>query len=215
MPATSDEPRTNERLITAARMVGVDSERVLDALSRVRRERFVPEKLRARADLDAPLAIPHGQVTTQPSLVARMVEALRLEGDERVLEIGTGLGYQAAVLAQLCREVYTIERFADLAELARRNFRDAGIANVRVVVGDGTRGLAEHAPYGAIIVAAAAPRVPAPLVAQLVEGGHLVQPIGPGGAELVTAFHREAGVLVVDGEVTPAYFVPLVSETQA
>lgn len=214
MSTASDELRPQEPLMIAARTLGVRNERVLEALRRVPRERFVPEESRARADMDVPIRIPHGQVTTQPSLVARMVEALRLEGDERVLEVGTGLGYQAAVLAQLCREVYTIELFADLAELARRNLAEAGITNVHVVVGDGTRGLPEHAPYDAIVIAAAARHVPMPLIAQLVEGGRLVQPISRGATDVVTAFRREGGALVVDHEVTPAYFVPLVSEAR-
>lgn len=201
-----------ERLADAARALGVHSEHVLEALRRVPRERFVPEPWQARANIDVPVPIPDGQVTTQPSLVARMVEALQLEGSERVLEVGTGLGYQAAILAMLCRDVFSIERFGDLAAQARRNLTDAGITNVTVVVGDGTLGLAEHAPFDAIIVAAAAPQVPHALVEQLAEGGRLVQPIGPGGAELVTAFHRERGTLVTDGPVIPASFVPLVAE---
>jgi protein-L-isoaspartate(D-aspartate) O-methyltransferase len=201
----------SERLVAAARTSGVRSPRVLEALRSVPRERFVPPAERARANLDVPVPIPHRLVTTQPSLVARMVEALELGGDERVLEIGTGLGYQAAILATLAREVFSIERFPDLADQAHRNLIDAGITNVSVVVGDGTQGLAAAAPFDAIVVAAAAPRVPAALGAQLVEHGRLVQPIGPGGAEVVTAFHREGEELVSDGSVTYAHFVPLVS----
>jgi protein-L-isoaspartate(D-aspartate) O-methyltransferase len=170
----------------------------------------VPPAAAELAYLDQPIQIPHGQVTTQPSLVARMVEALGLTGTERVLEVGTGLGFQAAILALLADEVVSVERFADLAEQARRNLRAAGLGRVTVVVGDGTLGVPEHAPYQAIVVAAAAPRVPAPLVEQLAPGGRLVHPLGPGGQELVTAFHKEADRLVADARLTGAYFVPLV-----
>jgi hypothetical protein len=133
-----------ERLAQAALAEGIEDLRVLEALRRVRREPFVPPAYRGRAYDDEPAPIPEGQVTTQPTLVARMVEALRLRGDERVLEVGTGLGYQAAVLAQLCREVFTIERFAVLAAEARRNLLAANIANVTVVHGDGALGLPAH-----------------------------------------------------------------------
>jgi protein-L-isoaspartate(D-aspartate) O-methyltransferase len=119
------------------------------------------------------LPIAHDQVTTQPSLLALMVQALGLHGDERVLEIGTGLGFQAAILARLCREVVSIEWFADLGEQARKNLEAVGIANVTVVVGDGSVGLPERAPYDRIVVAAAAPGVSQALVAQLAEGGRL------------------------------------------
>jgi protein-L-isoaspartate(D-aspartate) O-methyltransferase len=160
--------------------------------------------------VDAPIRIAHGQVTTQPSLIARMVAALGLTGSERVLEVGTGLGFQTAILALLARQVVSIERFADLAEQARANLAAAGLGRVTVVVGDGTLGVPAHAPYQAIVVSAASPRVPAPLVEQLAPMGQLVHPVGPGGREQVTCFHKEAGRLVVDAWLTPAYFVPLV-----
>src|SRR5206468_2285096 len=157
----------------------------------VPRAGFVPVESVAEAYRDAPVPIAHDQVTTQPSLVARMVEALELTGRERVLEVGAGLGWQTALLAWLAAEVFAVERFADLAREARANLeRQAGTA-ARVVVGDGSEGLAEHAPYDAIIVAAAFPTVPPPLVAQLAEDGRLVQPIGPGGAEDVMLFRNE------------------------
>lgn len=197
-------------LVRVLEREGIRDARVLGAFRRIPRAAFVPPELAGRAYEDRPLPIAHGQVTTQPSLVARMVEGLGLGGDERVLEVGTGLGFQTAILATLAREVVSIERFADLSDAARANLTAAGIGNVRLVVGDGTLGFPELAPYDAILVSAAAPRVPGPLADQLAEGGRLVQPIGPGGAEVVTRFVKRAGRLVEAGRLTGAYFVPLV-----
>jgi protein-L-isoaspartate(D-aspartate) O-methyltransferase len=198
-------------MLEALRRAGVRDPRVIEAFRRVARRRFVPEEAAGLADLDEPVAIGHGQVTTQPSLVARMVEALELSGDERVLEIGTGLGYQAAILGALSREVYSIERLHDLAAGARENLRAAGLQNVAVVVGDGTLGLPDHAPYDAIVVAAAAPTVPPALVEQLTEGGRLVQPVGPGGDEIVAKYRKRGGRLVREATVVGARFVPLIA----
>jgi protein-L-isoaspartate(D-aspartate) O-methyltransferase len=205
-------PRTPADLVAAVAGAGVRDRRVLAAFRRVRRELFVPEELVAAAYHDRPVPIAHGQVTTQPSLVGQMVAALRLEGGERVLEVGTGLGFQAAILGVLAGDghVWTVERFADLAERATANLAAAGVANVTVVVGDGTLGWPEAAPYDAVVVAAAAPRVPVPLAVQLAEGGRLVQPLGPGGAELVTLLDKRRGRLVHRGVVVPAHFVRLV-----
>jgi protein-L-isoaspartate(D-aspartate) O-methyltransferase len=189
---------------------GVCGSRVVDAFRRVPRDAFVPAERSVLAYEDVPIAIGHEQVTTQPSLVARMVEALDLAGRDRVLEIGTGLGFQTAILACLCRDVYSVEWYPDLAEQARRNLEAAGFRNAHVIVGDGTQGLPEHAPYDAIVTCAAAERVPPPLVRQLVEGGTLVHPLGPGGDEDVMAYRKRAGALVVERVVTPAYFVPMV-----
>ena len=180
---------------------------MLEAISAVPRADFVPVEHTDLANIDAPIPIPHGQVTTQPSLVARMVEALALEGDERVLEIGTGYGWQTALLAGLAREVFSVERFPDLAETARAAL--AGDDNVHVVVGDGSEGLPEHAPFDAILVAAAYPSVPEPLAEQLAEGGRLVQPLGPGGAEDVVLFEKRGGELDRVGSVGGAHFVRL------
>jgi protein-L-isoaspartate(D-aspartate) O-methyltransferase len=188
----------------------VQDQRVLEAIAAVRRDAFVPGDRVREAERDRPIPIPGGQVTTQPSLVARMVEALALTGGERVLEVGTGLGYQAAILARLAREVWSVERRPELATAARAHLAAARVANVRVVIGDGTSGLADVAPFDAIVVAAAHPLVPPPLVEQLVLGGRLVQPIGPGGAESVTLFHRAGdGRLVRHGSIVPASFVRL------
>jgi protein-L-isoaspartate(D-aspartate) O-methyltransferase len=204
--------RSPEDLVRAVAGAGVDDRRVLAAFRRVRRELFVPQDRVGAAYDDRPVPIAHAQVTTQPSLVGRMVAALRLRGGERVLEVGTGLGFQAAVLGALVPRgrVWTVERFADLAERASANLTAAGIANVTVVVADGTLGWPPAAPYDAVVVAAAAPRVPAPLAAQLAEGGRLVQPLGPGGDELVTLLRKRGGRLVEQGMVVPAHFVRLV-----
>jgi protein-L-isoaspartate(D-aspartate) O-methyltransferase len=196
-----------DALVAAAREAGVQDERVLAAIASVPRAEFVPAEHAELADIDTPIPIPDGQVTTQPSLVARMVEALALGGDERVLEIGTGYGWQTALLAELAREVFSVERFADLAERARAAL--AGRENVHVVVGDGSEGLAEHAPFDAILVAAAYPLVPEPLAEQLAEGGRLVQPLGPGGAEDVVLFEKRDGDLRRVRSVTGALFVRL------
>jgi protein-L-isoaspartate(D-aspartate) O-methyltransferase len=195
-------------LVAASRAAGVRDPRLLEAVRAVPREEFVPPDLAAYAYEDTPLAIPHGQVTTQPSLVARMVEALRLTSSDRVLEIGTGFGWQTA-LARLAGEVWSVERWDDLARTARGNLGRHGVANATVVRGDGSQGLAEHAPYDAILVAAAYPQVPAPLAEQLAEGGRLVQPIGPGGAEEVVLFEQRGGVLARSRFVTGAHFVRL------
>jgi protein-L-isoaspartate(D-aspartate) O-methyltransferase len=201
---------TPEDLVAAARRLGVQDDRVLDAIRATPRAGFVPVSLAARAYKDVPLPIGHQQVTTQPSLVAVMVEALGLAGGETVLEIGTGLGWQTALLARLAEKVWSVERFADLAETARANLRRQGIANAAVVVGDGSCGLPEAGPFSAILVAAAFTRVPEPLADQLVLGGRLVQPIGPGGHEDVLLFEKSPGGLPRRRTVTGAHFVRLV-----
>ena len=176
----------------------------------VPRAEFVPPDVSDCAYLDTPLPIPHRQVTTQPSLVAKMIEALALTGDERVLEIGTGYGWQTALLARLATEVWSVERWPDLAAAAAANLSRQGVENATVVVGDGSEGLASHAPFDAILVSAAFPEVPKPLAAQLVVRGRLVQPIGPGGREDVVLFERGAEGLVARRTIVGAHFVRLV-----
>jgi protein-L-isoaspartate(D-aspartate) O-methyltransferase len=188
----------------------VRDERVLEAVARVERAGFVPAEHVAAAYVDAPVPIAHAQVTTQPSLVACMVEALELTGRERVLEVGAGLGWQTALLARLAAEVFAVERFADLAREAQANIERHGIAGAHVVVGDGSVGLARHSPYDAIVVSAAFPTVPPPLVEQLVLRGRLVQPIGTGGAEDVLLFRKDdSGRLQSVRRVSRARFVRL------
>jgi protein-L-isoaspartate(D-aspartate) O-methyltransferase len=206
----SDSAPGSEDLVRAARAAGVDDPRVLEAFRRIHRERFVPPDRTFEAYVDRPVPIPHGQVTTQPSLVAQMVARLELTGEHRVLEVGTGLGFQTAILAALAREVWSVERFADLAAQAEANLRASGITNATVVVGDGTLGLPDHAPFDAIVVSAASPWVPEPLAGQVADGGVLVHPVGPGGAESVTAFRKRGPDLVPQAPVTPAHFVRLI-----
>jgi protein-L-isoaspartate(D-aspartate) O-methyltransferase len=148
-------------------------------------------------------------VTTQPSLVAKMVEALELDGDESVLEVGTGYGFQTAILAAMARFVWSVEHWDDVAEVARVNLARQGVENVEVIVSDGSGGLPRRAPFDAIIVSAAFPRVPEPLAGQLVAGGALVQPLGWGGNERVALFRRRRGGLVRRRIITGAHFVRL------
>ena len=158
---------------------GLTDERVLNALAVVPREAFVPEDLAPYAYEDRPLPIEASQTISQPYIVGLMTAALELRSDDRILEIGTGSGYAAAVLAEICAEVYTVERHWQLAESARERLAALGYDNVHVKQGDGTLGWPEHAPYDGIIVAAGAPRVPEPLTEQLAIGGRLVIPVGP------------------------------------
>ena len=141
-----------------------------------------------------------------------MVEALALRGREKVLEVGTGYGYQTALLAMLAREVWSIELWQDMIDAARASLAEVGVVNARLLVGDGTLGLPDHAPFDAIIVTAAFPTVPPPLQDQLAQSGRLVQPIGPGGLEDVRLFEMQAGRLVVRRSITGAYFVPMYGE---
>ena len=208
-----DAASARERMV-ARQLLGRDvrDERVLAAMATVPRELFVPPELTRRAYDDAALPIGSGQTISQPYMVARICEALALHGHERVLDVGTGSGYQAAVLAELAAEVHTIERVPELAEQARRNLAAAGYAaRVEVHVGDGTLGLPEHAPFAGIAVAAAAPRVPEALYEQLEGGGRLVVPVGRlRGQELQVVIRSPEGPAVIHS--VPCRFVPLVGE---
>ena len=201
--------RTQEHLAEIVAAEGVRDQRLLEALRQVPRASFSPPDFADRAYLDVPLPIPHDQVTTQPSLIAKMVEALDLRGEEKVLEVGTGYGFQTALLARLASSVWSIERWSDIAETARENLAREGVRNAEVVVGDGSAGLPEEAPFDAIVVSAAFPSVADPLAEQLAERGRLVQPIGSGGAETVTLFVKRRGRLVRRRTVTGANFVRL------
>jgi protein-L-isoaspartate(D-aspartate) O-methyltransferase len=188
---------------------GISDERVLAAMGSVPREIFVPEQVRDSSYNDSALPIGHEQTISQPWVVAAICQALRLQGDELVLEIGTGSGYSAAVLARLARRVISIERVPELGEAARRSLDELAIDGVEVIVGDGSRGYPDEAPYDAIAVHAATPEAPHSLIAELAEGGRLVVPIATGAADLLVAFIREDGALRQE-TIGPCRFVPLI-----
>ncbi|MDS1269443.1 protein-L-isoaspartate(D-aspartate) O-methyltransferase [Lipingzhangella sp. LS1_29] len=198
-----------ESLDTRARSAGVHDPRILAALNIVPRSAFLPATAAAASEKDEALPIGCCETTSQPSLCARMIEALELAGTDTVLEIGTGAGYQTALLSRLANTVVTVEYWPELAETARRSLAAHGADNVTVLCADGGAGAPEHAPFDAILVSAAFPTVPAPLTEQLREGGRLVQPLGPGGAEEVTLFQRRAGRLVRHSNLMRARFVRL------
>ena len=187
---------------------GVDDARVLGALGDVPRERFVPDELRPLAYQDTPLPIGFNQTISQPYIVAYMTEALGVEAEHRVLEIGTGSGYQAAILGELARDVYTIEIVPELASRAAATLKELGYTNVHVRAGDGYAGWPEHAPFDRIMVTAAPAEIPAPLLEQLAPGGRLVIPVGQQGqAQWMTIVDRtERGV--VTRRTIPVQFVP-------
>lgn len=204
-----------ERMVEAhLRARGIRDPRVLDAMRRVPREAYVPEADRAVAYLDSPLAIGHGQTISQPYVVAFMTEALALAPDDVVLEIGTGSGYQTAVLAELVREVYSIESVPELSARAEQTLAEQGYRHVHLRVGDGHAGWPEHAPYSKIVVTAAPASVPPALVDQLAVGGRMVVPVGPQGGdqELQILTKTPAGLDVVHS--LPVRFVPMVRGDQ-
>lgn len=203
-------PRTKEGMVRLVRREGVADERVIEAFRTVARSDFVPPGARAHAYSDRPIGIPEGQTTSQPSLIARMIEAAEVGPTDRVLEVGTGFGFQTALLAQLASEVVSIERFPALAEAAGANLAAAGIGNVRLIVGDGWKGAPDHAPYEAIVVSAAATEVPQALAEQLAEGGRLVIPVKAARNDEVLVFRKRADELQRFALLTPARFVPLV-----
>ncbi|MEW5828644.1 MAG: protein-L-isoaspartate(D-aspartate) O-methyltransferase [Chloroflexota bacterium] len=190
---------------------GLTDPRLLAAIEAVPRHRFVDAANRLWAYADNPLPIGHGQTISQPYIVALMINLLRLRGDERVLEVGTGSGYQAAILAHLAAEVHTVEFVPELAESARRMFEELGLENVSCHVGDGSLGWKEAAPYDAVIVAAAAPGAPRPLLGQLAEGGRLVIPVGGRGYQELETWHRRGDDFSMEKGIGVA-FVPLLGE---
>ncbi len=190
---------------------GIRDHRVLAAMAKVPREAFVAPEDRATAYGDFPLPIGAGQTISQPFMVAAMLEVLELRSEDRVLEVGTGTGYEAAVLGELAAEVWTIERHVELADKAREILAQLGYANVHVVHGDGSRGVPEHAPFDKILVAAAAPKLPDALVEQLADGGRLVVPVGSRDEQQLQLVRKEGDQIAVSAHEL-CRFVPLIGE---
>jgi protein-L-isoaspartate(D-aspartate) O-methyltransferase len=199
------------RLVETLQQKGIRDLAVLRAIGQVPRHLYVPESVRHRAYEDAALPIGSGQTISQPWVQARYLELLKLQGRERALEIGTGSGYQTALLALLCDAVFSVERIPGLAQQARAALERTGIRNVTVLVGDGTLGWRPFAPYDAILVAAASPEVPGPLVEQLAQGGRMVIPLGDRNSQTLTLVQREGDDLRTS-TVADVRFVPLLGE---
>jgi protein-L-isoaspartate(D-aspartate) O-methyltransferase len=199
------------RLVETIRSKGIVDPAVLRAFEMTPRHLFVPTGLWHKAYEDAPLPIGSGQTISQPSIHAKYLELLKLTGKEKVLEIGTGSGYQTVLLAHLTSQVFSIERIAPLLEQARQNIQRTGVRNVSLLLGDGTIGWRAHSPYDEILVSAASPKVPEPLVEQLAEGGRLVIPLGGMDEQELVMFTKQNNELVRES-VLPVRFVPLVGK---
>jgi len=190
---------------------GIKNNAILDAFYKIERHKFIPEDLWSVAYSDFPLPIGEGQTISQPYIVALMTEYLDLTGKEKVLEIGTGSGYQTAILAELSKEVFSIERLENLAKNAQKTIKEAGYANVKIKIGDGSLGIPEEAPFDRIIITAASPRIPLPLSDQLNENGRLVLPLGDGLTQTLTLAKK------INGKIEPTQicgcvFVPLIGK---
>jgi protein-L-isoaspartate(D-aspartate) O-methyltransferase len=209
-PASFEEARHRmvERQLAGR---GITDERVLEAMREIPRHRFVPEDMADMAYRDTPLPIGYGQTISQPYIVAYMTQSLQLTPDERVLEVGTGSGYQVAILSRLAKQVYTVERMDELSKCAEQIVQELGYDNIEFRVGDGGYGWPEEAPFDAILVTAAAPEVPQPLIAQLADGAPLVAPIGPAGYQELVRLTKQGEGTKVD-HLVPVAFVPLVGE---
>jgi protein-L-isoaspartate(D-aspartate) O-methyltransferase len=202
----------SEALARQLRATGIRDERVLAAMADIPRSHFVPASLHGDAEADRPLPIGHGQTISQPYIVALMTEWLHLAGAERVLEIGTGSGYQTAILARLAREVFSVEIIPELADRAAAALAAGGVTNVHLRVGDGARGWPEAAPFDRVIVTAAPARLPDPLLAQLAPGGRLVAPVGADAErQLLHLVVKGPGGELEARQILPVRFVPLVS----
>lgn len=209
-----ENPAEARRHMIASQLVarGIVDEKVLRAFRAVPREEFVPPALRGVAYEDGPLPIGGGQTISQPYIVAFTAQALRLRSGDRVLEIGTGSGYEAAILAQMGGRVFSVERLAPLATAARARLTRLGFRHVLVLAGDGSLGWPEHAPYDAIAVSAGGPAVPQALLRQLAVGGRLVIPVGPRTAQMLVRVTRETETSYRREELSPVSFVPLIGE---
>jgi protein-L-isoaspartate(D-aspartate) O-methyltransferase len=218
-PDETTDPREDDkfRLLRAAmvnhqlRERDIDDGRVLRAMDKVPRHLFVPVESCWRAYEDCPLPIGYDQTISQPYIVAKMLDALELDGHERVLDVGTGSGYQAAVLAELAREVWSVEIIPELARAARSRLHELGYSNVQVITGDGSVGLSERAPFDAIVVAAASPGVPPSLLEQLSPSGRLVLPVGDRDFQVLRRVTHPGNRPTIDS-LLPCAFVPLVGE---
>ena len=212
-PGDSTYAAARERMVSnQIEARGIVDQRVLTAMHKVERHLFVPEQFRRQAYIDGPLPIGEGQTISQPYIVAIMTELLDLQGQEKVLEIGTGSGYQAAVLGELCKEVYTIEIVEPLGRRASRLLDSLGYKNISVLIGDGYVGWPEKAPFDAIMLTAAPPKIPQPLLDQLAEGGRLVAPVGDDYQTLQLVM-KIKGVLKYE-DIIPVRFVPMTGEAQ-
>jgi protein-L-isoaspartate(D-aspartate) O-methyltransferase len=203
-------PNSQEGLARLVEREGLTDDRIAAAFRRIDRAEFVPEGLRGQAYKDRPVGIPEEQTTSQPSLIARMIDVAQPKPSDNALEVGTGYGFQTALLSLLVERVTTIERRASLAEAARENLTRAGIVNVELVVGDGWLGYAENSPYDVVIVSAAADAVPRALTDQMAENGRLVIPVREPSGDNVYLFTKKGERLKLKRLVTPARFVPLV-----
>jgi len=201
-----------EMVETQIKARGITDKRVLAAMLKVERHKFVPPEIRHLAYTDQPLPIGEGQTISQPYIVALMTELLKLKGDEKVLEVGTGSGYQAAILAELCKEVYTVEILKPLAERAKKLLKKLGYKNVFVKHGDGFFGWKEHAPFDAIIVTCAPPYIPKPLIEQLAEGGRMVIPVGPEWKWQDLLVIEKIKGKIKKRKVAPVRFVPMIGK---
>lgn len=206
------ESRREHMVELQIRERGIRDPRVLDALRKVPRHLFVPEQQRSQAYIDSPLPIGLGQTISQPYIVAYMTEQLMLDGSEKVLEIGTGSGYQAAILGELAQEVYSVEIIPDLGKRAQTTLGELGYDNIHIRIGDGFQGWEEHAPYDAIIVTAAPENIPQALIDQLAEGGRMIIPVGPtGGIQELVLGIKEDGKFTRKN-VLSVRFVPMVRD---
>jgi protein-L-isoaspartate(D-aspartate) O-methyltransferase len=194
------------------RQRGIQDERVLAAMYKVPRHEFVARQSWGEAYADHPVLIGEQQTTSQPYMIAAMVQAAQITPEDRVLEIGAGSGYQTAILAELAKEVFAVERYPSLAETARQTLERMGYRNVKIIAGDGSLGLAEFAPYAAIIVSAAAPRVPPALVQQLAPGGRLVIPVGDTHQQVLQLVQRDEQGNITVQTLEGCRFVPLIGQ---
>jgi len=204
----------NQRMLMVKEQLisrGIIDERVLAAFYKVERHRFVPQEYVFKAYGDFPLPIGEGQTISQPYMAAVMSESLGLSGSEKVLEIGTGSGYQTAILAELCNEVYTVEKFSSLSESAQKVLAEQGYQNIKFKVGDGSLGWSQAAPFDRIIITAAAPRIPLPFIGQLKDGGKIVLPIGSGMNQILTLAENNKGQFEYK-EICACIFVPLIGK---